>query len=93
MSNDRPRSAAPADPRRRFASLIRDGRLGLEPRLTQEELAEKLGRAQASVSAWESGKQIPAVPVLYALSRELGIDAEVLLEAAGAAATAEALTA
>lgn len=82
-----------SDPRRRFADLIRDGRRALDPPMTQEAFAEKLGRAQASVSAWESGKQIPAVPVLHAISRELAIPAEILLEAAGEAASAEVLSA
>lgn len=80
------------DRRHHLGTIIRDGRLAAEPPLTQEALAERLDRAQASVSAWEAGKQIPAVPALLAISRELGIPAEVLLTAAGEAST-EALPA
>lgn len=69
--------------RTRLGEKIRTGRLAAG--LTQEELAERLRRAQASVSAWEAGKQIPAVDALLAISRELDVAAEDLLELAGQA--------
>ena len=71
--------------RHRLGAMIREARLAADPPLTQEGLAERLQRAQASVSAWEAGKQIPGLVALLALARELDLNAEDLLEAAGAA--------
>lgn len=71
--------------RARLGDLIRSGRAAAN--LTQEELAEDIDRAQASVSAWESGKQIPSVDALLAISRRLGLPREELLELAGQAIT------
>lgn len=74
----------PEGPRSRLGAMIRAGRVAAE--LTQDAFADRLGRAQASVSAWEAGKQIPGLVALLAISRELDLNAEDLLEAAGAAA-------
>lgn len=70
-------------PRSTFAELLRTARLALDPSPTQAELAARLGRAQASVSAWESGKQIPGLPVLSDLAAALELDLGSLVDAAG----------
>src|SRR5436305_10003308 len=42
--------------------------------LSQSQLAVKVGRTQATVSLWESGKRMPTVPDLVVLARELGVE-------------------
>lgn len=48
--------------------------------LTQEQLAEKIGVTQKSVSRWETGKNMPDVSLLQLLSSELNISVSELLE-------------
>ncbi len=45
-----------------------------EQKLTQEQLAEKLGVTSKSVSRWENGKNMPDYSVLKGLCNILGID-------------------
>ena len=51
-----------------------------EKKLTQEQLAEKLGVSQKSVSRWETGKNMPDISLLQILSSELGITVSELLD-------------
>lgn len=44
-----------------------------EKRLTQEELAEKLGVSDRAVSNWENGKNMPDLALFKPLCKELGI--------------------
>lgn len=51
-----------------------------EKKLTQEQLAEKIGVTQKSVSRWETGKNMPDLSILQPLSAELGVTVSELLE-------------
>ena len=51
-----------------------------EKKLTQAQLAEKLGVSQKSVSRWETGKNMPDISLLQLLSSELGITVSELLD-------------
>jgi len=51
-----------------------------EKQLTQEQLGEKLGVSQKSVSRWETGKNMPDISLLKSLSDELGITVSELIE-------------
>lgn len=48
--------------------------------MTQEQLAEKLGVSNRSVSRWENGKTMPDLSMLPAVSEELGVSILELLE-------------
>ena len=48
-------------------------------KLTQEQLAEKLGITGKSISRWENGKTMPDVSLFHALCKELGITINDLL--------------
>lgn len=50
-----------------------------EQRLTQEQLGEKLGVTNKTVSRWETGSYMPPVDVLLELSRVLSISINELL--------------
>lgn len=47
--------------------------------LTQEQLAEKLGVSNKTVSKWETGKCMPDYAVVQSLCRELGITVSELM--------------
>ena len=51
-----------------------------EKQLTQEQLGEKLGVSQKSISRWEAGKNMPDISLLKPLSMELGITVSELIE-------------
>lgn len=51
-----------------------------EKHMTQEELAEKLGVSNRSVSRWENGKTMPDLAMLPMISEELGVSVSELLE-------------
>ena len=51
-----------------------------EKQLTQEQLGEKLGVSQKSISRWETGKNMPDISLLKPLSMELGITVSELIE-------------
>lgn len=51
-----------------------------EKGMTQEQLAEKLGVTQRSVSRWETGKNMPDISLLQLLSSELNISVSELLD-------------
>lgn len=45
--------------------------------LSQRDVAKACGRSQATVSGWESGRNLPAIPLLAALGDHYGLtDAE-----------------
>lgn len=48
--------------------------------LTQQELAERVGVSDKTVSRWESGGGYPDVPVLVPLARALGVTVDDLLD-------------
>jgi len=48
-------------------------------KLTQEDLAEKLGVNNRSVSRWENGKCMPDLSILKDLSKELNVSINDLL--------------
>ena len=45
-----------------------------EAKLTQAELAKKIGISSPTLSSWEQGKSIPDIDKLYELSVALGVD-------------------
>ena len=47
--------------------------------LTQEQLAEKLGVTNKTISRWETGKYMPDLSLLKPLSEELGVTLNELL--------------
>ena len=47
--------------------------------MTQAELAKRLGVAQQTVAAWESGRAMPAADKLVALADVLGVTTDALL--------------
>lgn len=51
-----------------------------EKGLTQEQLAEKLGVTNRSVSRWETGKNLPDIDVLIMLSGLYGVEVGALLQ-------------
>lgn len=57
-----------------ISELRKDGKL------TQEQLGEKLGVSQRSISRWETGRNMPDISLLKPLSSELGITVSELIE-------------
>ena len=57
--------------RERLASRLREYRKAVK--LTQEELAQKLGKRQSVVSSWELGTGIPDANQLPAIAKALGV--------------------
>ena len=62
----------------KFGSFLKE--LRKEYGLTQEELAEKLGVTNRTVSRWETGTNIPDVDVLIYLSELYQVDLKELLD-------------
>ena len=50
-----------------------------EKSMTQDQLAEKLGITDKSISRWENGKTMPDLSMLTILSRELNVEISELL--------------
>lgn len=46
-------------------------------RLTQDELAERLGTTQTAISYWEAGKRTPRGPAVVLLKRMAEISGEI----------------
>ncbi|MBO7214292.1 MAG: helix-turn-helix transcriptional regulator [Clostridia bacterium] len=53
--------------------------LRIEKGIGQNKLAEDLGLSNASISYWETGKQIPSAEVIYKLAKYFGVSADYLL--------------
>ena len=51
-----------------------------EKKLTQEQLAEKLGVSNRSISRWENGKTMPDISLFEPLCEELNISINELLK-------------
>lgn len=52
-----------------LAGQIKDARESI--RLTQQQLADKLGLSRNIISRYENGKDVPSIEILSALAREL----------------------
>ena len=52
-----------------------------ENQLTQEQLAEKLGVSNRSVSRWENGTTMPDLPMLLRICREFNVSISELIRA------------
>lgn len=48
--------------------------------LSQSELAARIGRTQATLSLWESGRRTPSIPDLVALGRALDVEVGVFFD-------------
>ena len=55
----------------KIGSFIREMRN--EKKMTQQELAEKIGVTDRAISKWENGRGTPDIALLIPLSKELGI--------------------
>ncbi len=53
--------------------------LRVERDIGQNKLAEDLELSNASISYWETGKQIPSAEVIYKLSKYFNVSADYLL--------------
>lgn len=53
--------------------------LRAENNLSQNALAQKLDLSNASISYWETGKQVPSAEVIYKMSLFFDISADFLL--------------
>ena len=53
--------------------------LRTENNLSQNALAQKLDLSNASISYWETGKQVPSAEVIYKMSLFFDISADYLL--------------
>ena len=53
--------------------------LRVERGIGQNKLAEDLCLSNASISYWETGKQIPSAEVIYKLSKYFNVSADYLL--------------
>ena len=58
----------------KFISALRK-----EKGMTQEQLAEKMGVTDKSISRWENGKTLPDISILVALAEELNVEISELL--------------
>ena len=58
-----------------------------ENRLSQDELAEKLGVSRQSISLWETGQTQPTIDNILALSRIFGVSSDVILGSADGTGT------
>lgn len=61
----------------RIHEIIREKRL--EQKMTQEQLAEKLGVSAPAVNKWEKATSYPDITILPTLARLLGVDLNTLL--------------
>ena len=52
-------------------------------RITQEELAAKIGTSQTAVSLWCTGKTYPRITTLYQMAKVLNVSVEKLLKCFG----------
>jgi transcriptional regulator with XRE-family HTH domain len=62
------------DVKKRLGEAIRDGRMAMEPPMTQRDLARCVGVHQPSVSAWELGKTMPSPGTVLTLAALLNLD-------------------
>lgn len=62
---------------KKIGKFLRD--LRQEQNLTQEELGEKLGATNKTVSRWETGAYMPPVDILLAMSKLYGVSVNEIL--------------
>lgn len=62
-----------------LATRIRAAREAINPKLTQQDIAEKVGRSKSAVNLWEQGKSEPSALQLAELSQILGVTTDWLL--------------
>lgn len=62
------------DVKKRLGDAIREGRMAMDPPMTQRDLARSVGVHQPSVSAWELGKTMPSPHTVLTLAALLGLD-------------------
>ncbi len=60
-----------------FAERLKE--LRKEKNIGQNALAKGLGLSNASISYWETGKQVPSAEVIYKLARFFDVSADFLL--------------
>ncbi len=53
--------------------------LRTEKNIGQNQLAKELGLSNASISYWETGKQLPTIEAVYKLAVYFGVSADYLL--------------
>ena len=53
--------------------------LRIEKGVGQNKLAEDLSLSNASISYWETGKQVPSAEVIYKLAKYFNVSADYLL--------------
>lgn len=53
--------------------------LRTEKKLGQNQLADLLGVSNASISYWETGKQVPSAEVIFKLAQFFGVSADFIL--------------
>lgn len=61
---------AETEMREKFAEVLRQMRL--EAELTQEQLAERIGKTKQAISRYENGAYYPAMPVIKAIADTCG---------------------
>lgn len=59
---------------------LRIKKLRIEKKLTQKQLAQRIGVSDKAVSKWERGAGLPDISLIAPLSRELGVTMDHLLE-------------
>jgi len=77
------REALDAGVERSVSARIRDLRGRAD--ISQADLAAKVGRTQATLSLWESGRRTPGIADLVALARALGVEVGVFFDRAAVA--------
>ncbi|MBO5223248.1 MAG: helix-turn-helix transcriptional regulator [Clostridia bacterium] len=53
--------------------------LRTEKKLGQNQLADLLGVSNASISYWETGKQVPSAEVVFKLAQFFGVSADFII--------------
>ncbi len=66
-----------------FGNQLRQWRHKLQPALTQRQLAQRVGVSDGFLAHIETGRTLPGIRTLQALSRALGVPEEEMLKAAG----------
>lgn len=62
-----------------LASRIRAAREAINPKITQQDVAERVGRSKSAVNLWENGKGEPSAEALVQLSSMFGVTTDWLL--------------
>jgi len=76
-----------------IGSRIRAAREALDPKVSQAELARRIGVGQVQMYKWESGRRVPRLDTLERLADQLGVTIDYLVRGARAGDDSEAHTA